>query len=177
MRSRIKFTVAAVLLSTAVVSAQTTLPIGRIGPSTTATTPTQATGKAVISGTAVDASDTPIPNATVRLRNLVTTQIDQTAVTGSRGQFTFSVRPDVPYVVEIVDAPGRILAVGDVVIPASGDAVATVVFDTREASHFCRNVHGYSRLGVVRCDRTGSDDHSGRRDAVPQPRTLTWSAA
>ena len=127
MRSSIKFTVAGVLLSTAVASAQTTLPIGPIGPSATATTPTQGTGKAVISGTAVDASEAPIPNATVRLRNLITTQIDQTAVTGSRGQFTFSVRPDVPYVVEIVDAPGRILAVGDVVIPASGDAVATIV--------------------------------------------------
>ena len=127
MRSSIKFTVAAVLLSTAAVSAQTTLPIGPIGPSATATTPTKGTGRAVISGTAVDASEAPIPNATVRLRNLVTTQIEQTAVTGSRGQFAFSVRPDVPYVVEIVDAPGRILAVGDVVIPASGDAVATIV--------------------------------------------------
>jgi hypothetical protein len=139
MRSSIKFTVATVLLSTAVVSAQTTLPIGPIGPigpSATATTPTQGTGKAVISGTAVDASEAPIPNATVRLRNLVTTQIDQTAVTGSRGQFTFSVRPDVPYVVEIVDAPGRILAVGDVVIPASGDAVATVVSIPAKLSTF-----------------------------------------
>ena len=127
MRSSIKFTVAAVLLSAAVVSGQTTLPVGPIGPSATATTPTQGTRKAVISGTAVDAGEAPIPNATVRLRNLVTTQVDQTAVTGSRGQFTFSVRADVPYVVEIVDGPGRILAVGDVVIPASGDAVATIV--------------------------------------------------
>lgn len=127
MRSSTRFTAAAVLLSTALVSAQTTLPVGPIGPSTTATTPTQGTGKAVISGTAVDAGEAPIPNATVRLRNLVTTQIDQTAVTGSSGRFTFPVRADVPYVVEIVDGSGRILAVGDVVIPASGDAVATIV--------------------------------------------------
>ena len=127
MRPSIKFTLFVTLFSTSLVSAQTAVRVGPIGPSPTVTTAAPGAGKAVISGTAVDAAQTPIPNATVRLRNLVTTEIDQTAVTGSAGQFTFGVRADVPYVVEVVDASGRILAVGDVVIPTSGDAVAALV--------------------------------------------------
>ena len=127
MRLRPNVALAVALSSTALVSAQTTRPVGPIGPSPTVTTASPRAGKAVISGTAVDAGEAPIPRATVRLRNLITAQVDQTAMTGSAGQFSFSVQADVPYVVEIVDGSGRILAVGDVVIPASGDAVATIV--------------------------------------------------
>ena len=127
MRLSTNFAFAVALSSATLVSAQTTRPVGPLGPSPTVTTTTPASGKAVLSGTAVDADEVPIPNATVRLRNLATTRIDQTAVSNSAGRFTFTVQADIPYVAEVVDASGRILAVGDVVIPASGDAVATVV--------------------------------------------------
>jgi hypothetical protein len=119
--------VSVVVLSATFASAQTTRPIGPLGPSSTMTSQTPGAGKAVITGTAVEAGEAPIPNAAVRLRNLATTQIDQTVVTSSTGQFAFAVQADVPYVVELVDGSGRILAVGDVVIPASGDAVSTIV--------------------------------------------------
>jgi hypothetical protein len=127
MRLSTNVALALALSSTSLVSAQTTRPVGPIGPSPTVTTASPGAGKAVISGTAVDAGEAPIPNAAVRLRNLATTQIDKTAVTNSTGRFTFAVQADVPYVVELVDGSGRILAVGDVLIPASGDAVATIV--------------------------------------------------
>ena len=127
MRMSVTFILVALLSSMAQVSAQSTRPVGQLGPPPTVTSQSVGTGKAVISGTAVDAGEAPVPNAAVRLRNLATTQIDQTATTNSAGQFTFTVPADVPYVVELVDASGRILAVGDVVVPASGDAVATIV--------------------------------------------------
>jgi hypothetical protein len=43
------------------------------------------------------------------------------------GEFTFAARPEVPYVVEIADAAGRVVAVGDVIIAATGDVAAAVV--------------------------------------------------
>jgi hypothetical protein len=43
------------------------------------------------------------------------------------GEFTFAARPEIPYVVEVVDTAGRVLAVGDVVIAQSGDVAAAVV--------------------------------------------------
>jgi len=37
------------------------------------------------------------------------------------------VLPDVPYVVELSDGPGRVLAVGDVVFTRAGEAASSVV--------------------------------------------------
>jgi hypothetical protein len=93
------------------------------GPSTTSPA---FGGKALINGTVVDVNGTPLQNAVVRLRNLTSKQVEQVATANRLGQFALAVRPDVPYVVEIVDGAERILAVGDIIIVQSGD-VSTVV--------------------------------------------------
>ena len=69
----------------------------------------------------------PLPNATVRLRNLESRRIEQIATANHAGEFTFVARPEVPYVVEIADKAGRILAVGDIITAQSGDVAAAVV--------------------------------------------------
>ncbi len=83
--------------------------------------------QALIRGTAVDGSSAPLPNVTVRLRNLAANKIEQVVKSDQRGQFTFVVEPDIPYVVEIADRFGNIVAVGDVITTLPGDVAAAVV--------------------------------------------------
>lgn len=129
MRQSLTFALAGVFLSAALVSAQLVRPVARpiapLGPS--ATTTSGGAGQALISGTAVDAGETPLPNATVRLRNLQTNQVEKETTASPVGEFSFAARPEVPYVVEIADAAGRVVAVGDVIIAQAGDVAGAIV--------------------------------------------------
>lgn len=104
-------------------------PIGPLGPDSTigALAGRAAAGQAMINGTAVDTNAAPLPNATVRLRNLQTNQIEQISTANQVGEFSFSAVPDVPYVVEIADYAGRIVAVGDVITAQAGEVAGAVV--------------------------------------------------
>lgn len=108
-----KFIALGVLLSAALVSAQTA--------------PAAVRGQALISGIAVDADAIPIPNAPVQLRNLDTRVLEQKKQANAVGEFAFAVQPGIPYVVEIADASGRILAVGDVVVAQAGEVVGALI--------------------------------------------------
>lgn len=112
----------AFLLSTALVAA---------GP---AETPNNVTAtllvnpdKCVIYGTAIDVNAVPLPGAPVRLRNLQTRTIEQVSTTNLAGEFVFVALPDIPYVVEVADRPGRVLAVGDVLLTGAGEIAGGVV--------------------------------------------------
>jgi hypothetical protein len=85
--------------------------------------PTQS----VIHGKAVDSDATPLPNATVRLRNLTANEIEQVTATDHIGEFSFTVQPNLPYVVEVVDQAGRIMAVGNVITTQAGEVASAVV--------------------------------------------------
>jgi hypothetical protein len=84
-------------------------------------------GEALINGTAADVNSVPLPNATVRLRNLSDNRIEQVAVSDQFGKFSFIARPEVPYVVEVSDRLGHLLAVGDVIIVQAGEVAAAAV--------------------------------------------------
>lgn len=106
-------------------------------PRSVARTLTVAPDKCLIYGTAVDVDATPVPNAPVRLRNLQSRLIEQTSATNSAGEFSFVAQPDIAYVVEIADQPGRVIAVGDVVVPRAGEmAGGTVVIPGPIAAGF-----------------------------------------
>jgi hypothetical protein len=91
-----------------------------------------ASDRALIRGTAVDRNSRPVPNANVRLRNLQTKQIEQVSSANSLGEFTFVAQPEMPYVVELADQAGRIVAVGDVMTMQAGQvAGALVVFPSQ----------------------------------------------
>jgi hypothetical protein len=128
--SGLKFAVFLILLPAAVASAQIIRPIPPVGP------PQQITdilgraaqnAKSAIHGTAIDNARNPLPNATIRLRNLQTNQIEQISTANQIGEFTFAAQPEVPYVVEIADQAGQIVAVGDVVVAQAGEVAGAIV--------------------------------------------------
>jgi hypothetical protein len=130
MPVRLKLTLAGVMLSTSIVSAQQPAR-----PSTPVTTgqPAGAAAqrareiKSLINGVAVNSDQTPVPNATVRLRNLAVNAIDQVVTANVAGEFTFVAEPGVAYVVEIADQSGRTIAVGDVVVASAGEVAGAKV--------------------------------------------------
>lgn len=96
-------------------------------PATRKAAATAIEGQAIISGRALGVNATPLPNALVQLRNLESRQIEQMSTTSATGDFTFAARPDIPYVVEIADSAGRVLAAGDIVVAQAGDVASAVV--------------------------------------------------
>jgi hypothetical protein len=89
--------------------------------------PSAKTPDSVIAGTVIDQNALPLPAAHVRLRNLQTKEIEQTTTTNTRGEFVFVVKPELPYVVELVDRSGQIVAVGDVVVTRIGEVAGTLL--------------------------------------------------
>jgi hypothetical protein len=80
-----------------------------------------------VQGTAWAADNTPIPNALLRLRNVITGKIVATTVADADGRFTFAGIPEGTYLVELVSERGRVLAVGHVFTVSPGETVATFV--------------------------------------------------
>lgn len=126
MSRRVHLMVSMIAVMTASVSSQVAKPVAPLRPATPTASSTKA-GQALIDGTATDMNAAPLPNASVRLRNLSTGQIEQVAIANQTGQFSLIARPEVPYVVEIADKAGHVLAVGDVITVQAGDVAATVV--------------------------------------------------
>ena len=83
--------------------------------------------RSLINGTAIDSDQQPLPNATLRLRNIEKNEIEQVVTANEMGEFSFIARPDVAYVVEIADQAGRIVAVGDVIMANPGEVAGAVV--------------------------------------------------
>jgi len=129
---RVKVALVAVVLSTSIVSAQQAVRSGAVVRVSrqSANAATQSTARdirSLINGVAVDSDQMPLPNATIRLRNLEINEIEQIVTANEAGEFSFVVRPDVPYVVEIADRAGRIVAVGDVIMANAGEVAGAVV--------------------------------------------------
>ena len=71
---------------------------------------------------------TPVQNATVQLRNIVTGQIEQVSSTLQNGAFAFNNVASGTYAIEYVtESAGRVLAVGQAFSVAPGETVATFV--------------------------------------------------
>jgi hypothetical protein len=80
-----------------------------------------------IVGTAWESDNTPIPQARLRLRSVVTGRIQATTMANELGEFTFhSVEPG-SYVIELVNDAGRVLTVGHKFAVGPGETVATFV--------------------------------------------------
>jgi hypothetical protein len=93
----------------------------------TTSKPAAKASDSVIAGTVIDQNALPLPNAHVRLRNLQTKDIEQNTTTNTRGEFVFVVKPELPYVVELVDRSGQIVAVGDVVVTRVSEVAGTLL--------------------------------------------------
>lgn len=121
VNQQLRMAIVGILLSASVLSAQ------RLSPPASSARSAGRIVKSLIDGVVVDRDRNPLPKATVRLRNLQVNQVEQTVTTNRSGEFTFSVTPDVPYVVELVDQTGRIVAVGDVITVATGEVAGALV--------------------------------------------------
>jgi hypothetical protein len=129
---RLAVTLAGVVLSTSIVSAQQAV---RLASTTKAVRPAVKAGslragreaRSLINGIAMDSDRHPLKQVRVRLRNLEINEVEQTALSSERGEFSFAVRPDVPYVVELTDQTGRVVAVGDIVTTNVGEVAASIV--------------------------------------------------
>ena len=80
-----------------------------------------------ILGAAWNVDNTPIKEANLRLRNVVTGKIEAVAQGNELGQFAFENVNGGSYVVELVTASGKIQTVGHVFTIAPGETVATFV--------------------------------------------------
>lgn len=131
MHVRLKVALAGVVLATAIVSAQAVRPGTAAVKASRQTVTTAARAgrdmRSLINGVAVDGRQSPLPNAMIRLRNLEVNEIEQVVNANQIGEFSFVARPDVPYVIEIADQAGRIIAVGDVIMANVGEVAGAVV--------------------------------------------------
>jgi hypothetical protein len=84
-------------------------------------------GKCLIRGTATTPDTAAVADMPVRLRNLDTSMIEQVTATNRAGEFSFIAKSEVPYVVEIVDQPGRVIAIGPVVVARSGEVAGSAL--------------------------------------------------
>lgn len=80
-----------------------------------------------ILGAAWNVDNTPIKEANLRLRNVVTGKIEALTKANDVGQFAFENVNGGSYVVELVTASGKIQTVGHVFTIAPGETVATFV--------------------------------------------------
>jgi hypothetical protein len=80
-----------------------------------------------IQGMAWAADNTPLRQAHVRLRNVISGRIEATAVADELGQFAFESVEGGSYLVELVNESGKVLVAGHTFTIAPGETVATFV--------------------------------------------------
>lgn len=80
-----------------------------------------------ILGAAWKSDNSPIPNAKLRLRNVLTGRIEATTVANDMGQFAFTGIESGTYAIELVSDAGKILTLGHTFTVAPGESVATFV--------------------------------------------------
>ena len=131
MNGRLKAALAGVVLTTSMVSAQQAVRPGTVveaaKPGNSVSKLAAGDTRSLINGVAVNADQVPLGDASIRLRNLRVNAIEQVDTTNELGEFTFVAQPGIPYVVEIVDPAGRVLAVGDVILIDAGEVSGTIV--------------------------------------------------
>lgn len=98
-------------------------PVGRTSPGATSFgTPVTA-----VLGTAWAADNSPIKQANLRLRNVLTGKVQATTIGNDAGQFAFENVPGGSYVVELLNNGGHVEVIGHVFTIATGETVATFV--------------------------------------------------
>ena len=88
--------------------------------------PTGARSTTIL-GSAWTASNQPIRQAHVRLRNVISGRVEAAATANDAGQFEFSSVESGSYVVELLSESGKVQVVGQVFSIAPGETVATFI--------------------------------------------------
>ena len=115
---------------------------------TTGSTPILAQGQGSLSGVAQSADKAPLPNYRVHVRNANTGELAGSTTSNQAGQFTFTSLQPGSYVVEIVDAAGKVVGLSPSLTVAAGATVTVTVGATAAGALAAAGGGGLSLLGL-----------------------------
>lgn len=114
----------------------------------TGTTPILAQGQGTLSGVAQSADKAPLPNYRVHVRNANSGVIAGSTTSNQAGQFTFTSLQPGNYVVELVDAAGKVVGLSPSLTVAAGATVTVTVGATAAGALAAASGGGLSLLGL-----------------------------
>jgi hypothetical protein len=103
---------------------------------------------ASVTGVAQGADKAPLRNYTVQVRNANTGQLAGTTTSNQAGQFSFASLQPGNYVVEIVDAAGKVVGLSPSISVAAGATVTVTVSATAAGAIAAAAGGGFSLLGL-----------------------------
>jgi hypothetical protein len=101
-----------------------------------------------INGVARDANKATLPNYTVNVRNATTGALVNSTTSSQTGTFTFAALEPGNYMVEIVDATGRVVGLSSSVGVAAGSSVAVTVTASTAGAIATATGGGFGLLGL-----------------------------
>ena len=107
-----------------------------------------AQGQGALSGVAQSADKAPLQNFRVHVRNANTGELAGSTTSNQAGQFSFSALQPGNYVVEIVDAAGKVVGLSPSVSVAAGSTVTVTVGATAAGALAAASGGGLSLLGL-----------------------------
>lgn len=110
--------------------------------------PVFAQGQGAVSGVAQSADKAPLPNFRVHVRNANTGELSGSTMSNQAGQFSFSGLQPSNYVVEIVDAAGKVVGLSPSLSVAAGSTVTVTVGATAAGALAAASGGGLSLLGL-----------------------------
>jgi hypothetical protein len=107
-----------------------------------------AQGQGAVSGVAQNADKAPLPNFRVHVRNANTGELNGSTVSNQAGQFSFAGLQPGNYVVEIVDAAGKVVGLSPSLSVAAGSTVTVTVGAPAAGALAAASGGGLSLLGL-----------------------------
>jgi hypothetical protein len=107
-----------------------------------------AQGQGALNGVAQSADRAPLPNFRVHVRNANTGDLAGSTTSNQAGQFSFGGLPPGSYVVEIVDAAGKVVGLSPALTVAAGSTVTVTVGATAAGALAAASGGGLSLLGL-----------------------------
>jgi len=101
-----------------------------------------------ITGAAKDAQKNSLANSTVRVRNATTGQITGTSTSDAAGNFSFTGLPPGNYIVEVVDAAGKVVGLSPSLAVTAGSTVAVTVTAPAAGALTAATGSGFSLFGL-----------------------------
>lgn len=116
--------------------------------SASGTTSVVAQGQGALSGVAQNADKAPLPNFRVHVRNANTGELAGSTTSNQAGEFAFANLQPGSYVVEIVDAAGKVVGLSPSMTVAAGSTVTVTVGATAAGALAAASGGGLSLLGL-----------------------------
>jgi hypothetical protein len=107
-----------------------------------------AQGQGALSGVAQSADKAPLPNYRIHVRNANTGELKNSTTSNQAGQFSFTGLDPANYVVEIVDATGKVVGLSPSLAVAAGSTVTVTVGATAAGALAAAPGGGFSFLGL-----------------------------